>query len=261
MLDEVGSVSGRTHWCRLRRCVLRSEPVTAIKMAGLPAFGGNTIARQRIFSRPPPVARLTYLAVRRAACFGLALLALAVSGGCGDDGAAPTSSTPRTSVPPPPPSAPSDLPLGSPCTGVSVWVESTDGSAPLFWFDPTGQVAIGDDRFVGVKLTMEWSAEPVVFDWVGVYRDWFWDWSTQSWQPLELHPGGRPPKTLDVYVRTWTIERTGSRSVRHIMDVAWPESHELRIRFRSDYGTCDDEPMVVCSLAGGCAIKRYGSAR
>ena len=41
--------------------------------------------------------------------------------------------------------------------------------------------------------------------------------------------------------------------MRHTMEIAWPETTEARLRFRSENGACDGEPTVVCSLAG-CGI-------
>ena len=54
---------------------------------------------------------------------------------------------------------------------------------------------------------------------------------------------------LDVSISDYRIGQTRS-GVRHTMEIAWPESSEVRMRFRSENDSCDREPMLTCDLFG-----------
>lgn len=115
-------------------------------------------------------------------------------------------------------------------------------------------------------MTLDWSssAEDVVFDWVGPYRNWWWTREDDE-EKARLFPiwerGGenrldaRSPR-LDVAVSDYRIEETPA-GVRHSMDIAWPASVQTTLRFRSEGDACEGEPLVVCDV-GGCEVRPQG---
>ena len=135
----------------------------------------------------------------------------------------------------------------SPCAGVRVRAEEqpflADGpdARPERW--------IGDARWYATTLTLEWArgSEKVVFDWAGPYRNWYWDYWAEE-EGWEFFPSWRDSE-LDVNISDWRIKRSGSGGAIHTAEIAWPEFAEVRLRFRSDDGACDGEPMVVCTTA------------
>ena len=70
----------------------------------------------------------------------------------------------------------------------------------------------------------------------------------------ELGSSGWGSPHLDIGISDYRIEVSGPVT-RHTMEIAWPETTESRLRFRSEDGACDGEPTVVCNLAG-CGITR-----
>ena len=59
---------------------------------------------------------------------------------------------------------------------------------------------------------------------------------------------------LDVSTAGWDIEDAGA-VVRHTIEIAWPETAEASLRFRSADDTCDGEPSIVCDLSG-CELRQ-----
>ena len=115
----------------------------------------------------------------------------------------------------------------------------------------------------GVDWTIEWSSEAgaAVFDWMGPYRDWWWDYEEDEpkyyvqageGDTVGANLGATSP-TMDISISDYRIERVGS-VVRHSIEMAWPEGVAASLRFRSENGACDAEPMVVCDV-GGCELQ------
>ena len=168
----------------------------------------------------------------------------------------------RTVRPPPDatgttPEAETLLPItrdwGSPCSGIRIRAEErpypADGPLRFTEYD----WRFRRERWFATRMTVEWSPETgnTVFDWAGPYRNWLWNHEEEQTEFYKL--GTRSP-TLDISISDWRMENTGS-VVRLVMDIAWPETTEARLRFRSEDDACDGEPMVVCSL-DGCGITR-----
>ncbi|MCY4626108.1 MAG: hypothetical protein OXE58_00895 [Acidobacteria bacterium] len=59
---------------------------------------------------------------------------------------------------------------------------------------------------------------------------------------------------LDVSTAGGDIEDAGA-VVRHTIEIAWPETAEASLRFRSADDTCDGEPSIVCDLSG-CELRQ-----
>ena len=142
---------------------------------------------------------------------------------------------------------------GAPCTGIRVRGERLFPPDGPLWF-ARHETALGGDRWIGTTLTVELSSagQNGFFDWAGGYRDWFWDPEEERVRLFEeLATADWVPNSsvLDVSVSGWRIESIGS-ALRHTLDIAWPESTEATLRFRSEDDACDGEPMVVCGLSG-----------
>ena len=166
----------------------------------------------------------------------------------------------RTVRPPPDatgttPEAETLLPItrdwGSPCSGIRIRAEErpypADGPLRFAEYDRRFR----RERWFATRMTVEWSPEAgnAVFDWAGPYRNWRWN---REEEQAEFYENISP--TLDITISDWRMENTGS-VVRLVMDIAWLETTEARLRFRSEDDACDGEPMVVCSL-DGCGITR-----
>ena len=145
---------------------------------------------------------------------------------------------------------------GSPCSGIRIQGERPyPADGPLWFAEHTSWLR--GDRWFATRLTVEWSSESeeAVFDWAGSYRDWEWDPDEERAKSFkEIHDEPGIPPFLDVSISDWQIEKTGS-VVRHTLEIAWPESTEATLRFRSEDDACDGEPLVVCSLSG-CELRR-----
>ena len=146
---------------------------------------------------------------------------------------------------------------GSPCSGVQIQAERPYPADGPLWFSLLDGFLRGD-RWFGTTLTVEWSPESknTLFDWNGPYRDWMWAWWEEEERavPLRHTPASINSPKLDISISDWRIERTGS-AVRHSIEIAWPESTEASLRFRSEDDACDGEPLVVCELSG-CELRR-----
>ena len=146
---------------------------------------------------------------------------------------------------------------GAPCAGIRVRGERPFLPDGPLWFAPR-EGRLGGDRWIGTTLTLELSSagENAFFDWAGAYRDWFWDSEEErvrSFEELTTPDWTANSSLLDVSVTRWRIESIGS-AVRHTLEIAWPESTEASLRFRSEDDVCDGEPMVVCDLSG-CELR------
>ena len=140
---------------------------------------------------------------------------------------------------------------GSTCSGVRIRGEPPFAADGPLWFTQ-GDWGLRGERWFATRLTVEWSPEAgnAVFDWAGPWRDWYWHSGLERvepfWEETRLY--------LDISIPDYRIEVSGPVT-RHTMEIAWPETTELRLRFRSEDGACDGEPTVVCSL-DGCGITR-----
>ena len=154
------------------------------------------------------------------------------------------------------------------CRGASVGAERPYPADGPLWFSRR-DFSLGRDRWWRTTVTVEWSSASsgVILDWAGAYRNWWWRWSEDEEEHAEFYAtwseeeeftgqlGARSP-SLDVSISDYGIEKTQS-GIRHVMDIAWPESTEAILRFRSEDDSCDGEPLVVCDLSG-CAIRPAG---
>ena len=141
---------------------------------------------------------------------------------------------------------------GSPCSGVRIRGEPPFAADGPLWFTQ-GDRRLRGERWFATRLTVEWSPEAgnAVFDWAGPWRDWEWDAEREQAKSTEEVAGWGSPH-LDISILDYRIEVSGPVT-RHTMDIAWPETTEARLRFRSGDGACDGEPTVICTLAG-CGI-------
>ena len=151
---------------------------------------------------------------------------------------------------------------GTPCAGVRIRAGKKPSLADGPRAEPDRQV--GDERWYGTTLTLEWSPDSgaVVFDWAGPWRNWYWDRDEEGWKFFDVSGelGSRGPE-LDVNISHWRMRRSGSESAVHTAEIAWPESTEVLLRFRSADGddSCDGEPLVICTIAG-CGLTSAPSA-
>lgn len=152
------------------------------------------------------------------------------------------------------------------CSGIRIEAENPWPADGPLWFSRR-DFQLARDRWLGTTLVVEWHEEArnVMFDWAGPYRNWTWQREEegdaeyaelfQVWEAgstFEEAWRAHSP-VLDVSVADYRIERAGP-VVRHTVDIAWPESAEASLRFRSDDDTCNGEPLVVCGL-GGCEVR------
>ena len=140
---------------------------------------------------------------------------------------------------------------GTPCPGTRIRAEGEPNLADGHGAEPDRRV--GDARWYAITLTLEWAAESTaaVFDWAGPYRNWYWDRETESWEFFESSGLGTSGPDLDVNVSRWRIRSSGSGAAVHTAEIAWPETAEVLLRFRSDDASCGDgEPIVTCTVAG-----------
>lgn len=142
-----------------------------------------------------------------------------------------------------------------PCTGVRVRAERPyPADGPHAAADPNQ--FLGGDAWYAGSLILEFSAEArdVVFDWDGLYRSW----RIPGWRRRAVHvvqPREGAPY-FDLSLPSWRVVTDGS-TVRHSIDLAWPESAEARLRFRSASGRCGSDPeeaTVVCRR-DGCGVR------
>lgn len=110
---------------------------------------------------------------------------------------------------------------------------------------------LASDAWYTSELTVEWSAGAAgaVFDWTGLYRNWQFDSLLGRIVYLTAPRSGSP--FLDLSIPRWEAARTGN-SVRHTLEIVWPESAEAGLRFRS--GPCGGGRSVVCTV-DGCGIR------
>ena len=158
----------------------------------------------------------------------VALLGLAACGGT------PPSTAPGATTTPGPTPVGSGL-SDSPCAGIEV--------------ETTAVVPTGGRLSTTVELRWGPEAHAVLMDWQTPYsRREVTGGVLASFRRDDLSV------SLDLSVVRWQIESTFT-GTRHSMDVAWPRSEEIGLRFRSDAGECVEEPALVCSLSG-CEIRR-----
>lgn len=138
-----------------------------------------------------------------------------------------------------------------PCAGVRVRAERPyPADGPHATADPTA--FLGGDAWYAGSLVLEFSAEArdVVFDWDGLYRSWrLPDWRRRAVHVVQPREGA---PYFDLSLPSWRVVTDGS-TVRHSIDLAWPESAEARLRFRSASGGCGSDPeeaTVVCRRDG-----------
>ena len=143
---------------------------------------------------------------------------------------------------------------GTPCAGVRVRTQRP-------------YVADGPRRFQSgersLNLSEPWwtttveieesaAAAPVVFDWVGLYRGWA---SVGRDYAIYVVPPRSGAAWFDLSIDDWRVERTDG-GWQHSMQLAWPESAEAGMHFRTAAGRrCGAVSLVACTSAG-CSIGR-----
>ena len=142
---------------------------------------------------------------------------------------------------------------GTPCPGVRVRAQRpyvADG--PRRFQDADGWVNFGEPWWTTtVEIEESSAAAPVVFDWVGLYRSW------STWgRDYVIYV--RPPRSgaawFDLSIDDWRVEQTDSGWL-HTMQIAWPESAEAGMHFRTGAGRrCGSVSRVSCTFAG-CRIR------
>ena len=184
---------------------------------------------------------------------------------------APDIEVRRGRMPLPPPTAARNRPDQAPpmpitdqgvalCSGVRLHAERPYPAHGPLWMEAPADGLRGA-RWFGTTLTVELApaSGDAAFDWAGPYRHWFWDWTEEQFDFIpQLEDGVFNPdcRAVELVIQflDWRIEVSGP-VVRHSLDIAWPDTTEARLRFRSDNGGCDGEPEVVCNLHG-CGIVR-----
>ena len=137
----------------------------------------------------------------------------------------------------------------SPCSGVRVRAER-----PYVADGPRAFQSLRDGEvWLTTRIEMEGSPGAVaVFDWVGMYRSW----EKPHWAPRSIYV--RPPRSgspwMDLSLTDWSVEQTDS-GWRHSLQLAWPESAEAGMRFRTRSGSCGPDSMIVCR-GSVCGIRR-----
>ena len=143
---------------------------------------------------------------------------------------------------------------GTPCAGVRVRAQRpylADG--PRRFQSTHSWLNFGEPWWTTtVEVEESSAAAPVVFDWVGLYRSW----ATRG-RDYAIYV--TPPRTgaawFDLSIGDWQVERTDSGWL-HSMQIAWPESAEAGMHFRSGAGRrCSSASLVACTSAG-CRIRR-----
>ena len=142
---------------------------------------------------------------------------------------------------------------GTPCPGVRVRAQRpyvADGPRQFQALD--GSLNGGEPWWTtAVEIEESSEAAPVVFDWVGLYRSWVTN-------GRDLNRYVTPPRSgaawLDLSISDWRVEQTESGWL-HSMQIAWPESAEAGMHFRSGAGRCGSASLVACTFAG-CRIGR-----
>ena len=148
---------------------------------------------------------------------------------------------------------------GRPCSGIRVRAAQPSSAVGPLWFARRFAEVVGD-RWFGTSLTVEWEsrAAGTVFDWTGIYRDWWWGKDEEGKERIrhihELPDPAPATSWLDVAVPAYRISNAGSVT-RHELAIEWPESATVTLRFRSQDGACLGEPTLVCDL-NGCELRK-----
>ena len=110
---------------------------------------------------------------------------------------------------------------GSPCMGVRLRAEKRPALADGPGADRVRR--IGNVRWYSTTLTVEWStgSSGVVLDWVGPYRDWYWNFRDEE-EGWEFFDNSGPQ--LDVNISNLRIESNGPEGAVHTAEIAWPGS-------------------------------------
>ena len=143
-----------------------------------------------------------------------------------------------------------------PCSGVRVgsWGRPYPADGPFGSAEPGAGEGRGNrERWVRTVIFLEWLPEAgnVVFDWSGLYRNWFRVPVREEVVHITPPRAGSP--FFDMSIPQWRIERDGPL-VRHSLEIAWPESAEAGLRFRSESDTCPGDPMLLCDATAGCML-------
>ena len=145
---------------------------------------------------------------------------------------------------PRPPAAPSPRPSsqsrtitdrwGTPCAAVRVRAQRPYVADGPRQFQNSGRVLNFGEPWWTTTLEIEESsaAAPVVFDWVGLYRSWV---TEERDAPIYIRPPRSGAAWFDLSIDDWRVQRTQDGWI-HSLQIAWPESAEAGMHFRSGAG-------------------------
>ena len=143
---------------------------------------------------------------------------------------------------------------GIPCPGVRVRAQRPHmADGPRFFQNLTLAPRVREPWWTArIEIEESSASAPVVFDWMGLYRSW--RIVSRDYAVYET-----PPRSgaawHDLSVEDWRVEPTDSGWL-HSMQIAWPESAEAGMHFRSVAGRrCGAASRVACTFAG-CRIGR-----
>ncbi|MCY3747262.1 MAG: hypothetical protein OXH05_13645 [Acidobacteria bacterium] len=142
---------------------------------------------------------------------------------------------------------------GTPCPGVRVRAQRpylADG--PRLFQSANRFLNFGEPWWTTtVEIEESAAAAPVVFDWVGLYRSWV---TEERDAPIYIRPPRSGAAWFDLSIDDWRVQRTQDGWI-HSVQIAWPESAEAGMHFRSGAGRrCRTTSLVACTFAG-CRIR------
>ena len=142
---------------------------------------------------------------------------------------------------------------GSPCPGGRVRAQRpylADG--PRQFQNSSRSLNFGEPWWTTtLEIEESAAAAPVVFDWVGLYRSWV---TEERGAPIYILPPRSGAAWFDLSIEDWRVQRTQDGWI-HSLQIAWPESAEAGMHFRSGAGRpCGTASRVACTFAG-CRIR------
>ncbi len=148
------------------------------------------------------------------------------------------------------------------CAGTRIRAGRPHSAEGPLWFAPRS-FSLARDRWMRTTIAVEWSPDSgdTVLDWEGPYRNWRWTREGDEEGPRfysvwdkdrNAYLGAESPE-LDIAISGYRVERTET-GIRHTMEMSWPESTTVSLRFRSEGDACNGEPVVACNT-WGCELR------